>query len=503
MPINRQQTSVGADGAAAGQFSKLSVLMPVYNEIRTIRTIVHRVLNAPVTIPIELVAVDDASTDGTREVLAELAAADARILFLQHERNQGKAGAIRTAIRHMTGDLALVQDADLEYNPADYPLLLRPMLEGIADAVFGSRFLTGNYRRVLYFWHSLGNYFLTFFCNLLNNINLTDMETGYKLIRADILRAIPLTSHGFAFEPELTTKLARWNLRLYEVPISYQGRTYAEGKKIGWKDLFKAFWAMVKYRFFSTRFTTHDGFYVLDGVKKARGFNRWMIKQITPYLGESILEAGCGIGNLTELLLTRSQLTCVDNNSFYVDRITQRFGHLDNVAVINGDIAKLDKTVGAESVDTIVCLNVLEHIEDDCHTLENFFRVLQPGGNAIILVPAHPWLYTTMDKAVGHYRRYRSQELVEKIKAAGFEVASVRGFNRLGSLGWFVSGKLFRPTVPSSNLFKLFELLLPLAKIIERLPVFPYLSIIAIARKPANLSLPARKKTEITQSKAA
>ncbi len=249
-------------------FRTLSVLMPVYNEVRTLRTIVQRVLDAPIELDIELVIVDDGSTDGSRELILELARFEPRIKHVFHEHNQGKAAAIRTAIGAMTGELALIQDADLEYNPADYPALLRPMLEGLADAVFGSRFLSGQYRRVLYFWHTLGNRLLTTLCNVLNDINLTDMETGYKLIRADILRSIPLSSHGFALEPELTTKLAMWDLRLYEVPISYQGRTYAEGKKIGLRDLFAALLALVKYRFFSRQFTTHDGFLILQSVRR-------------------------------------------------------------------------------------------------------------------------------------------------------------------------------------------------------------------------------------------
>jgi glycosyltransferase involved in cell wall biosynthesis len=474
------------------EFRKLSVLMPVYNEVRTLRTIVERVLNAPVDIAIELVIVDDGSTDGSREVIKELAQNEPRISFWFHDKNQGKAGAIRTATQVMTGDLALIQDADLEYNPADYPALLQPMFDGVADAVFGSRFLTGRYRRVLYYWHTLGNQLLTLLCNILNDVNLTDMETGYKLVRSDILRAIPLTSHGFALEPELITKLAQWDVRLYEVPISYQGRTYTEGKKIGVKDLFAAIWALFKYRFLSRTFTTRDGFLVLQGIRKARGFNQWLFRQLDPYIGRRVLEAGSGIGNLTEFLLDRERLACVDVDPFYIERLRQRHGHLSNLSFHEVDLGDLEdcSDLRQAKLDTVVCINVLEHIDDDAAVLRNFYQLLRPGGHALLLVPSNPRLYTGVDRALGHFRRYTENEMTSKLQQAGFEVVESRGFNRLGSLGWYVSGKLLKRTSLSSGQMKLYEWLLPVAKLVERLPVLPHLSLIAIGRKPVAKRLP-------------
>jgi glycosyltransferase involved in cell wall biosynthesis len=472
--------------APVRRFEKLSVLMPVYNEVRTLRTIVRRVLTAPIDLPIELVVVDDGSRDGSRELIGELAAGEPRIRPFFHDTNQGKAAAIRTAIRAMTGDLALIQDADLEYNPQDYPALLRPMLDGIADAVFGSRFLSGPYRRALYFWHTVGNKLLTLLCNVLNDINLTDMETGYKLIRADVLRSIPLNSNGFALEPELTTKLIQWNLRIYEVPISYEGRTYAEGKKIGFKDALLAVWTMLKYRFLVQDFTTHEGFLILQSVRKAQGFNRWLVGQFREYVGRRVLEAGCGIGNLTELFLDRERLVCVDNERFYVECIARRFGHLENLAVHQADLTRLDEQASLqdERLDTVICINVLEHIEDEVRVLRNFFEVLVPGGHVIILVPAHPYLYTSVDRVLGHCRRYEADVLTARLQEAGFEVLTCRGFNRLGSLGWFVSGKVLGRQTLSARQMKMYERLLPLARLIEKVPGLPHLSLIAVARKP-------------------
>ena len=227
----------------------LSVLIPVYNEKDTIEAIVTQVLKAPIApIKIEIIAVDDCSRDGTRDILQRLHA-DAKIhkLHLQ-EQNQGKGAAIRTALGLSSGDIVVVQDADLEYTPEDWPVLLAPIIDGRADASFGSRFLGGPHR-VLFFWHSVGNKLLTMFSNMLTNLNLTDMETCYKAMRGDVARRIQpsLKSDRFGFEPEITARLAKAQARIFEVPISYSGRTYAEGKKINWKDGVAAFWHIVKY----------------------------------------------------------------------------------------------------------------------------------------------------------------------------------------------------------------------------------------------------------------
>lgn len=226
--------------------SKLSILMPVFNEKDTINTIIARVMAVDVGMEKELVIVDDFSTDGTRDILKGISSPGVRILF--HERNQGKGAAIRTAIGAFTGDYAVIQDADLEYDPKEFPVLLAPVLDGRADVVYGSRFLGGPHRVLLY-WHFVGNRMLTTFSNMLNNLNLTDMETCYKLFKADVIKGITLRCDRFGMEPEITAKVARKRCRIYEVPISYSGRGYDEGKKITWKDGFAALWFIVKFRF--------------------------------------------------------------------------------------------------------------------------------------------------------------------------------------------------------------------------------------------------------------
>jgi glycosyltransferase involved in cell wall biosynthesis len=226
----------------------LSIVIPVFNERTTIRSIVEAVLAIGLgTIDKELVIVDDYSTDGTRDELARLATEYPAVRVMHHERNQGKGAALRTGFAAATGDIVLVQDADLEYDPRDYPKLIQPILEGKADVVFGSRFVGGESHRVLYFWHSLGNKFLTLLSNMFTDLNLTDMETCYKVFRRDVLSGLTVEENRFGFEPEITAKIAKSGCRVYEVGISYAGRTYNEGKKIGWRDGVRAIWCIAKY----------------------------------------------------------------------------------------------------------------------------------------------------------------------------------------------------------------------------------------------------------------
>lgn len=226
---------------------KLSIVIPVYNEKATLREIIERVRGVPLDMERELVIVDDCSTDGTAELLREMNAPD--LVVLRHEHNQGKGAALRTGFARSTGDIVLIQDADLEYDPAEYPVLLKPILKGHADVVFGSRFAGGGAHRVVYFWHYVGNRLLTTFSNMMTDINLTDMEVCYKIFKKEVLAGIEIAEDRFGFEPEITAKVARGNWRIYEVPISYYGRNYSEGKKIGWRDGVRALWCIIKYRF--------------------------------------------------------------------------------------------------------------------------------------------------------------------------------------------------------------------------------------------------------------
>jgi len=225
--------------------------MPVYNEQATLRQVVAKVLAVPVEL--ELICVDDGSSDRSRDILAELQSQHPSVRVFLQPKNMGKGAALRRGIQEARGDFVIIQDADLEYDPAEYPVLLDPLVQGKADVVYGSRFLGGRPHRVLYFWHSVGNKVLTLISNALTDINLTDMETCYKAFRREVVQSIPIEEDRFGFEPEITVKVAKRSLRIYEVGISYWGRTYEEGKKIGWKDGFRALWCLLKFSFAETK----------------------------------------------------------------------------------------------------------------------------------------------------------------------------------------------------------------------------------------------------------
>ena len=463
---------------------KLSVLMPVHNEARTLRTIVRRVLDAPIDGDIELVAVDDGSTDRSFEILEELARGDDRLVVVRHPANRGKGAAIRTAIDTMTGDVAVVQDSDLEYDPVEFPRLLKPIVEDRADAVFGSRFAASPERRVLLYWHSLGNRMLTWFANVLNDLNLTDMETCYKAVRADLLKELRLRSERFGIEPEMTTRLAQSGARIYEVPISYYGRTYAEGKQIGWRDGLEAMWLLFKFRFIDTRATENLARVSLESLGKSPEIARWTLGQFDGAIGDRVLEAGSGPGNLTSHLLDRERIVALDVEPAYVRRLDQRYGHLENFSAIHGDLEdpELFPKLESELFDTVVCVNVLEHLDRPEIAVEGFHRILQDGGRALILVPAGARLFSPMDEVIQHRRRYERSDVVELLEGAGFTIERIQPFNRLGVVGWSVNRWMGRTTISAAQV-SAFRLMMPLARTLERVNGLPGLSWIAIGRK--------------------
>ncbi|HJQ95418.1 MAG TPA: glycosyltransferase [Acidimicrobiia bacterium] len=467
------------------EISRLSVLMPVYNEERTLRLILSRVLESPVNLEMEVICVDDGSHDDSWRVLEELAATEPRITVVRHALNRGKGAAIRTAIGKMTGQVAVVQDADLEYDPAELPRVLQPILDGRADAVFGSRFAASPERRVLFYWHSVGNKALTWLTNVLNDLNLTDMETCYKAVRADVLRNLRLQSERFGIEPEITTRLAQWGARIYEVPISYHGRGYIEGKNIGWRDGVQAILLLLKYRFVDTRFSDRSGHETLESMAVSKRVSQWTIAQFDSHLGDRVLEAGTGMGNLTRHLLRKSRLVGVDLDPFYAKSLDRRWGQFSNFEMIEGDLedSGLYEKLGLAEFDSVLCVNVLEHLDHPDRSLDGFARVLRSGGKAILLVPAHQWLYSTVDRAIEHRTRYERADFEALIKASGLVVESMFEFNRFGVVGW-----LFNKATGSATIRKwqarAYSILLPLAKVVERMRFLPGLSLVAVARKP-------------------
>src|SRR6266852_5037978 len=271
--------------------------MPVYNE----RTVVERCISLVLAAPLpenmdrELIIVDDCSTDGTYAILERLANGNPQIRLYQHPVNQGKGAAVRSAIQYACGDFSLIQDADLEYDSSEYPILLKPLLDGRADAVFGSRYLAGEQKRVLLFWHSVINKTLTLISNMFCNLNLTDMETCYKVFRTDLLKSIPIRSDRFGFEPEIVMKCAKRKLRIYEVPISYHGRTYEEGKKIGWKDGLKALGVVLYFWLVDDLYVPSYGRGLLNSLTGTPQYVSWMTQVLRPYLADTVFEIGAGL----------------------------------------------------------------------------------------------------------------------------------------------------------------------------------------------------------------
>lgn len=466
----------------------VSILVPLFNEEEFVRTILERALEAPLPggLRKEIIVVDDGSTDGSDQIVEELAEQHPGIVrLIRHKRNLGKGAAIRTAVAQAQGEYCVIQDSDLEYDPQEYPNLLKPLLEGKADAVYGSRFMIVAERRVMYYWHSVANRIVTGLCNIVADLNLTDMGTGYKAFRTALLAEMPVQSNGFGFEPEFTIKLARRGARIYETPVSYHGRTYEEGKKIRLRDAIQIVFTILRFAP-SGDLYKDPGAKTLHALSAAPRFNLWMADTIRPYVGERVLEIGSGIGNLTRALVRgRNRYVATDLSPEYLTRLASRFPHRPNLEAHLCDLTSpSDFARFADSMDTVICLNVLEHIEDDHLGLTNIFSALDHGGRAIVLVPEGQSVYGTIDVALGHFRRYSEDELRTKMEAVGFQVERILRFNRVSRLPWFVSGRILKRTSLDVNQMRLYDRFVWLWRRIDRFLPWHPTSIIGIARKP-------------------
>ena len=466
---------------------KLSILMPVYNERTVVERCIAQVLATPLpeNMEREVIIVDDRSSDGTYAILQRLATAHQEIRLYQHEVNRGKGAAVRTAIQQATGDFSLIQDADLEYDPSEYPILIRPLLDGRADAVFGSRYLAGSQTRVLLYWHSVINKTLTMVSNMFCNLNLTDMETCYKVFRTDLLKSIPIRSDRFGFEPEIVMKCAKRKLRIYEVPISYHGRTYEEGKKIGWKDGIKAFGVILKFWLIDDLYATLYGRAFLNNLTGTPQYLSWLVRVLRPFVGDTVLEVGAGIGNMTARLMGRRLVYVAgEKDPLYLHALGNRFLRTPNVTVRKIDPECAADFQGLEACfDTVLAVNVLEYVEDPAATLAILAQTLKPAGVLIVLVPQGRGLYGSLDRTMGHRRRFQREEAVRLLHDAGLKVEKIRSLNKISAPSWWLSSRVLRTSNISKLALKIFDKTVWIWRRIDRALPWRGLSLILVARK--------------------
>ena len=482
---------------------RLSILIPLYNEEEFISALLDRVLAAPLPdgIEREVIVVDDGSKDGSAEIAEEFSRQrPGVVLLIRHTKNQGKGAAIRTAIEHATGDFCVIQDADLEYDPREYGRLLKPMLESEADAVFGSRFMLAGERRVLYFWHAVGNRMLTTLCNMVADVNLTDMETCYKAFRTSLIQSIPLRSERFGIEPEITIKLSQRRARIYETPISYHGRTYEEGKKIGLKDAFEALYVILKTGLTRDIYKDSES-ETLEALACAPRFNRWLTSLLEPYVENEVTEIAAGLGTLTHLLAPRRKhYVATDLKSEHLARLRGRFHHRPNIEVRCADLTQphfLEEYAG--QMDSVLCINALEHIEDDLAGLRQIASLLRPGGHAVILVPQGQEIFGTLDAAFGHYRRYSEAELRRKMEQAGIPVQNLVMFNRISRPAWYIAGRILKRRTLSRRQMRWFDRFVWLWRRIDSHLPWPSTSLIAVGTKIAESTV-ERENLSLLQS---
>jgi glycosyltransferase involved in cell wall biosynthesis/predicted RNA methylase len=470
---------------------RLSILMAVYNEANSLPAVLERVVSASARyfrseqIVAELIVVDNGSRDKSYEVVEEFARTHPSVSLrvIRLDKNAGKGAAIRMALAQAKSDFCLIQDADFEYDPVDYPRLLKPLIADEADVVLGSRFMQDQQRRPLGFWQAIVNHAISAAAGIATGLALSDVETGFKAFRTSLAQSIPLRSDHFGLDPELIVQFAKRRARFMEVPITYRGRTSEQGKKIRAWDTLDAFWTILRTWLFSAAYKD-PGANILATMSRAKRFNRWMADTIAPFVRGEVLELGAGIGNLTVLLASgQYRYVATDTDHEHLCELRSRLEYRPDIDIQRFDFSLADEvTRFRQSADTVVCLNVLEHVQDDREALSNIRCSLRPGGLAIVLVPQGPELFGSIDQVLEHKRRYTKDELTEKMASAGFIVTQVIDFNRVTRPGWYLNSRVLRRKTISPTQLRLFDLFVPIWRHVDKNLPWPANSLIAIGR---------------------
>ncbi len=466
---------------------RLSVLVPVYNERHVVEASLNRVraLKDDLISSLEIIVVDDQSTDGTWEILQRLASEDSRMVLLRNERNSGKGASVRKAIAHSTGDISVIHDADLEYDPADIPSLLVPFAREGADAVFGSRYISAPYRRALMHRHTTINKFLTSASNWLTDLSLTDLETCYKVIKTDLLKSIPLRSNDFRFEVEITFKLAKRRARVFEAPIRYLPRTREEGKKIKARDGLLAIMAMIRYWLIDDLYKEDEyGSRMMFDLEHSRRLSHWLGRTLRPFIGNRVLEIDAGIGALTSQLIPRDLYLASDVNPNYLRYLESYSYGKPYLHVLNVDVENSEHLSGMEQkFDTALMVNVLERLGQDSLALRNMHSALESGGRVVVVAAQYPKLCGTLDKILRRHRRYTRSAMETLLTDAGFRIEKILDFNRVSVPGWWINGKILRRKKFSRIQLKMLDLAMPILSRIDRIWPWGGLSMVGVGVK--------------------
>ncbi len=447
----------------------LSIIVPSFNEAATLEEAIRRLQAISLPLETEIILVDDGSVDASPKIADRLKkASPLPFTFLRHDRNQGKTAAIRTGLEAASGSLTLIYDADLEYDPADIPALLAPVLDGRADAVYGSRFLSPE-RRVLFFWHALGNRLVTMLANMFANLNLTDMETCFKLIRTSTLKEMKIRSERFGYEPEVTVKLGRLGQRVYEIPIRYSGRSYEEGKKIGWKDAIRAMGTIVRAGLFEAPVTSPEAV-TRFALSRLGPYYAELLKRVEPPPGDSVLEVASGAGEFARHLSQKTRLLLTDPRAADVDRLRIDFSHRPNIEVREWNPCAGPISSSPEQFDTVIAFHSLAGLDDDGSALTAMAAHIGPGGNMVLLLPAHAGLYSTVDRGLGRTRRYSRAAIREMLEGAGLQVERMDQVNCIGATGWWITRLFSRSSQIRPWQTRLFRLFMPLVKLERLIP---------------------------------